>query len=223
MGCCDCLSQQSNSLIKTMKRNIILYSIIAATLSGHAAEPARVKAGDLMSHVYRQLGEPTIEYPHNGRFVHKYKDCVISSTNGVVLAADYGDEPKEPELSPEAQRMKKLRTSAEKGKADAQYLLAFAYQNGDFVNKNMTEAVRWYTAAALQGHMASQHNLGVIHMQGIGVAKNYEKAYAWALLAKENGNDTLARTLETILQPEQKSAAVKMLAKMQAAAKNTSE
>jgi TPR repeat protein len=43
-------------------------------------------------------------------------------------------------------------------------------------------------------------------MTGRGVEQDYEQAYMWALLAEENGNDTLKKALVHKLSQEQKLA-----------------
>ena len=46
----------------------------------------------------------------------------------------------------------------------AKYVLGLMYFNGDGVTQDYTEAVKWYTKAAEQGHAAAQTNLGLMYM-----------------------------------------------------------
>jgi TPR repeat protein len=45
-----------------------------------------------------------------------------------------------------------FRPLAESGNADAQYHLGFMYQTGSGVKRSEKEALRWFSAAAAQGH-----------------------------------------------------------------------
>ena len=40
------------------------------------------------------------------------------------------------------------------------YCLGWNYSNGEGVEQNMTEAIRWYTAAAEGGNADAMHDLG---------------------------------------------------------------
>ncbi len=64
----------------------------------------------------------------------------------------------------EAERKRFLETKvkAEKGDAKAQTLLGdIMYGNGEGVDKDYVEAVKWYRKAADQGHAGAQVNLGL--------------------------------------------------------------
>ena len=51
--------------------------------------------------------------------------------------------------------------SAERGDASAQYALGYMYASGNGVEKDKTEAARWYRKAAEQGHAMAQYALGL--------------------------------------------------------------
>lgn len=55
--------------------------------------------------------------------------------------------------------MMKCRKAAEQGEADAQYRLGMCYANGDGVETNEAEALRWYHNAAEQGHEGAKGRL----------------------------------------------------------------
>lgn len=62
------------------------------------------------------------------------------------------------ELTPE--EIADLRTRAEQGPAEAQFVLGFLYANGqDGFPQDDAEAAAWYRRAAEQGHPEAQHNL----------------------------------------------------------------
>ncbi len=46
----------------------------------------------------------------------------------------------------------------------------------------------WYLKAAEQGHANAQHNLGFMHAEGQGVARDYGDAMTWYLKAAEQGD-----------------------------------
>ena len=53
------------------------------------------------------------------------------------------------------------------------------YLNGNpelNVERNVGEAIRHFERAGEEGNLMAQYNLGVLHMQGIGVPVNYTKA-----------------------------------------------
>ena len=72
-----------------------------------------------------------------------------------------------------------LKPLAEQGNSQAQAMLGLMYDNGHGVNKDPTEALKWYLKAAEQGIPVVQHDVGVKYFQGIGVAQNYQEAAKW--------------------------------------------
>ena len=68
------------------------------------------------------------------------------------------------ELSKEYLEKKKdearKKEEQENSDAEAQHKLGLAYYNGDGVEKNYAEAVRWWRKAAEQGSLKAQYNLG---------------------------------------------------------------
>jgi TPR repeat protein len=65
-----------------------------------------------------------------------------------------------------------------------------AYRKGqDFEKKeNFAEAMRWYRAAAAQGHAQGQVGIGNLYAAGQGVPQNYGEALRWYHLAAAQGN-----------------------------------
>lgn len=72
-----------------------------------------------------------------------------------------------------------LRTAAEKGETEAQYLLAGRYACGEGVERNPKEAAKWYLAAAEKNDVVSQYVLAQMYGSGVGVEKNPERATYW--------------------------------------------
>lgn len=54
--------------------------------------------------------------------------------------------------------------AAEKGDLQAHLVLGYAYAQGERVEQNFDEAIRWYRAAALRGNAAASFNLGMVYM-----------------------------------------------------------
>ncbi|WP_343618669.1 tetratricopeptide repeat protein [Ralstonia sp.] len=73
------------------------------------------------------------------------------------------------------------------GDADAQFAVAEALRQGMGVDKNLSQALRWYREAAEQGHVLAQNNLGSMLLNGMGTDKNPAEATIWYRKAAEQG------------------------------------
>lgn len=80
------------------------------------------------------------------------------------------------------------RKLAEAGDAEAQCWLGSLYANGEGVNVDDAEALRWYVAAAKQGNHMAQANAGAFMFMGRGTAKNAAEAVKWLTQAAD-GSD----------------------------------
>lgn len=72
--------------------------------------------------------------------------------------------------------------------AEAQFRLAWLYENGRGVKKDHAEAAKWYSFAAVQGHVHAQYNLGLMYVEGRGVWRNEARAAAWFRRAAVQGH-----------------------------------
>ncbi len=81
-----------------------------------------------------------------------------------------------------------LRSPADRGKADAQFLLGDMYSKGDGVPQNLADATKWYHKAANQGHAEAQFRLGFIYVEGLGVPQDYAEGVSWYLKAADQGD-----------------------------------
>lgn len=61
--------------------------------------------------------------------------------------------------------------------------MGICYEYGKWVEKNLEEAVKWYTKAANQEYAQAQYLLGKAYDKGEGVAKNDSEAMKWYLKA----------------------------------------
>ena len=82
----------------------------------------------------------------------------------------------------------RYRKDAEQGDANAQFNLGVCYENGQGVEEDVNEAVRWYRKAAAQGVAEAQLNLGVCYANGLGVAEDATEAVKWFRKAAEQGS-----------------------------------
>lgn len=80
-----------------------------------------------------------------------------------------------------------LRQRAETGDVTSQRLVAEAYEHGRGVQKDYTEAAKWYQKAADQGDAKAQNNLGSFYQYGLGVTTNYARAVELYKKSAEQG------------------------------------
>ena len=80
-----------------------------------------------------------------------------------------------------------VQMAAEQDDADAQHALGLAYRDGQGVDQDHAEAVRWWLQAAEQGHADAQHALGLAYRDGQGVDQDHAGAVRWWLQAAEQG------------------------------------
>ena len=123
----------------------------------------------------------------NVLFADGHVGCVDKDACMAAQTTQVKNAPSLPADKEEA-RIKELRSKAEKGDGEAQFSLGVCYMNGDGVQQNMAEAVKWYRKAAEQGYADAQNNLGVCYEDGNGVQKNMTEAVKWYRKAAEQGH-----------------------------------
>lgn len=85
--------------------------------------------------------------------------------------------------------IKYLQENAEKGDAESQNLLAWAYHNGNVaLERDDSNSFKWFEKSALQGNSESETNLGGMYERGLGTPKNYGEAMNWYRKAADQGN-----------------------------------
>lgn len=82
----------------------------------------------------------------------------------------------------------KYLLGAQAGHPDAQFCIAYDYENGEGVEKDLGEAAKWYRKAAEQGENRAQNSLGDLYYNGTGVERDYAEAFKWFQKAAEQGN-----------------------------------
>ncbi len=95
-----------------------------------------------------------------------------------IQAVDEQDYIRDPILCLAAARL---------GQAQAQYVLAQMFRQGQPLERNDEMAARWFRRAAEQGVAEAQYNLGVVLLNGEGVDTNETEAVEWLLAAAERG------------------------------------
>lgn len=113
--------------------------------------------------------------------------------------------------------------------AFAQYFLARMYADGRGVEKDPTQAAKWFRKAAEKGVQDAQFRLGGMYERGEGVPQDMEYAYGWYSVSAHIGNpkaDTALQAASAKLGPEELHAAQglasDLIAKYGTAAKATS-
>ena len=92
-------------------------------------------------------------------------------------------------LTQEQANFIKELNAARSGNMHSQFNLAMKYASGDGVEKNFTEAARWFREAANRGHSNAKVNLGILYKEGKGVNQNYSEAVK---LFQQAGNNPYA-------------------------------
>ena len=87
--------------------------------------------------------------------------------------------------------LQQLQAEAERGNAQAQYVLGGAYYNGNGVARNLAQGAQWLLKAAEGGYAPAQCDLGVMYQKGVGVDQSFDNAVKWYQKAAEQG-DALA-------------------------------
>jgi len=86
--------------------------------------------------------------------------------------------------------------AAHMGHAQAQLCLAFCYEIGDGIERDLGKALHWAAVAAGQGHAGAQLLLGRLYRDGTGVVTDKKWSRTWYLRALEHrvlGHDVQER------------------------------
>ena len=81
-----------------------------------------------------------------------------------------------------------LRDAAQSGDANAQFVVATRYMNGENVNADFAKAAYWYGKAAAAGLAPAQYRVATLYERGRGVPKNMGAALSWYERAAALGN-----------------------------------
>lgn len=84
-----------------------------------------------------------------------------------------------------ARKLETLLESANKGDSKAQFELSIRFQNGDGVDSNREEALKWLRAAANSGHREAQYRLGKRLLDGEGLSSATAEGFVWVQKAAD--------------------------------------
>ena len=87
-----------------------------------------------------------------------------------------------------ATALRGFRIHAERGDAEAQFILGIMYDDGEGVPPDYAEAVLWYRRAAEKGLVVAQFMLGLMYAEGEDVPQDYAEAVRWYRRAAEQDN-----------------------------------
>ena len=80
-----------------------------------------------------------------------------------------------------------FRVHAERGDAEAQFILGTMYDDGEGVPQDHAEAVQWYRRAAEQKLAVAQFMLGLMYAEGEDIPQDHAEAIRWYRRAAEQG------------------------------------
>src|SRR6516225_9070215 len=69
--------------------------------------------------------------------------------------------------------LEKAEAAAQKGNAEAQYILAKSYAKGNGVKQDFVQSAAFMREAAEKGYASAQNDLGAMYARGQGVEQNY--------------------------------------------------
>lgn len=121
-----------------------------------------------------------------------YQDALF---NLAVLLEERGTKPGSEHWQ---EMMHAYSVLASAGRADAQFRIAFFYDTGEGLAKDLEQAARWYHAAAEQGHADAAANLARCFAMGEGLERSDTMAFKWYTVAAELGNTNAARYRERV-------------------------
>lgn len=131
------------------------------------------------------LAEPWIREKLQARG-QKEQHIVLASSKSQTDSARTGV------ILDEASSLAQLRALADRGDPAAENALGLLYAAGDEkqgVNRDESEAARWFAKAAEHGSVPAQSKLGSLYWGGRGVKQDDSEAYFWTVLARASGDD----------------------------------
>jgi serine/threonine protein kinase len=91
-----------------------------------------------------------------------------------------------------------IQTTAGNGVAWAQADVGSYYEDGIIMQRNYSEAAKWYFLAAEQGYAGAQTNLGVLFANGHGVQPDMDNAVQWFKRAAIQGDNIAKENLRIL-------------------------
>ena len=89
---------------------------------------------------------------------------------------------------------------ADDGNHGAQYYLGEMYRQGNGVQINLQEALKWYSLSSETNNAAPQYRLGNIYESGQAGSEDLKAAYMWYALASINGHGAGKQSMERVAE-----------------------
>ena len=93
---------------------------------------------------------------------------------------------------------KMIKTSADRGNAQAQHLLGVMYRKGLGVDPDEFIAFEWCRQVAENGLLEAQFQLGLMYLQGEGVTEDEDAVQEWLWMATDRGYPQASEVLQFI-------------------------
>ena len=172
---------------------IVLIAVVGgigwAIINGTAPSTEQTKTNKLGENDVATMQANKEQAPQNSESAPVGLTATTRQANNEHVPQNVG-LPSAPPPSPsesKTERVKRLRTAADRGDAQAQCDLGKCYADGDGVDGDKAEAVQWFRKAAEQGHAEAQWNLGFCCANGTGIAEDKAEAVQWFRKAAEQG------------------------------------
>ena len=171
-----------------------------------AADNGDVRAKRDLMLIYLDNGGDNIDYPAAGKYMREAALAGDKEAKDKLASALYFCSGKNHLLIESAVQFKYCRIAAEAGFAEAQWVIAVAYSEGNFVTVDKAKSVEWFRRSAKQGDARAAAMLGLVLQGGHGFPRDIIEAYAWNAIASRTHNEKVSKvakaamdTLESIL------------------------
>ncbi len=143
---------------------------------GSQAQPPQPKPAELESMLMPEGSDPVL----TGSVAQPAQD---------IAAIVSGETANSDNMAPSEAGSLQLREAAAMGNADAQFVIATRYLNGENgVTQDYAKAAYWYGKAAAAGNAPAQYRLGTLYERGKGVARDMKAALGWYERSASLGN-----------------------------------
>jgi localization factor PodJL len=148
-----------------------------ATAPDALAKPPQPKPAQIEGMLMPEGSDPVL----TGSIEKAGQDNLQALIAGVASTSD--------DMPPANSGSTQLREAAAMGNAEAQFIIASRYLNGeDGVDQDFAKAAYWYGKAAASGNAPAQYRLGTLYERGKGVARDTNAALGWYERAGALGN-----------------------------------
>lgn len=151
-------------------------------------------------------------YPLDKQGGHPSTQMPTSVSNLPKVPAN-GNAPAEAASSSEKFKVSRLEERAVLGDPFAQFVLGQMYQDGIGVNKDMQNAIKYYTLATAQQELRAEYTLALIYLEGRGVNPDYQQGISLLRDAAFKGNDYAQYSLALIYEKGLRNAAGELVIK----------